>query len=93
MSTQTMMVEVDARMHARIARLAEFKSQTADRVVGEAIARYVECEEKRQAFKRDALQAWQEYQETGLHLTGAEMDAWLARLEAGENAPMPVCHR
>jgi hypothetical protein len=30
--------------------------------------------------------AWAEYQETGLHVTGEAADAWLAKLEAGEEA-------
>lgn len=45
-------------------------------------------------LKQTALRSWQHYQQTGLHLTGEEMDVWLAKLEAGEHdAPMPQCHR
>jgi predicted transcriptional regulator len=46
-------------------------------------------EECRQQFYRDALAAWEEYQSTGQHLTGAEADAWLARLEAGDDVDPP----
>jgi len=42
--------------------------------------------------KLDALRAWEEYQATGLHLTGEEVDAWLARLEAGEDIDPPAPH-
>ena len=49
----------------------------------EAIAQYVEREEKREALKGDALRAWEDYQRTGLHLTFEEADAWLEKLEAG----------
>src|SRR3546814_16941983 len=52
----------------------------------EAIAQYVEREEKREAFRQDAIRVWDEYQQTGLHLTLEEADAWLAKLEAGEDA-------
>lgn len=58
----------------------------------EAIAQYVEREEKREAFKQDALRAWDEYQQTGMHLTSREADDWLAKLEAGEDADLPECH-
>jgi len=44
------------------------------------------------AFKQDAARAWNEYQRTGLHLTFNEADAWLARLEAGEDVEPPACH-
>lgn len=43
-------------------------------------------------FRAVALAAWNEYKSTGLHATEVEADAWLARLEAGENAEAPVCH-
>ena len=35
----------------------------------EAIAQYVEREEKREALNRDTLRAWEEFQTTGLHTT------------------------
>jgi predicted transcriptional regulator len=55
----------------------------------EAIRQYVEREEKREAFKEDALCAWEAYQQTGLHLTLEEADDWLAKLEASEDADAP----
>ena len=35
---------------------------------------------------------WEYYQTTGLHLEEAEVDDWLARLEAGEVAELPALH-
>jgi predicted transcriptional regulator len=58
----------------------------------EAIAQYVEREEKREALRRDGLRAWDAYQDTGLHATHAEADAWLAQLAAGDDQEPPVCH-
>jgi predicted transcriptional regulator len=58
----------------------------------EAIEQYVTREEQREQFRRDALAAWAEYQATGQHLTAAEADAWLARLEAGEDVEPPPAH-
>lgn len=51
----------------------------------------MEREEKRDAFKKDALRTWEDHQRTGLHLTLEEADAWLAKLEAGEDAELPKC--
>jgi predicted transcriptional regulator len=48
------------------------------------------CEEKRDPFRRDTLAAWAHYQTTGLYATAEEADAWLARLEAGEEAALPT---
>ncbi len=49
-------------------------------------------EECRHQFHRDALTAWEEYQATGQHLTGAEAEAWLACLEAGDDVDPPPLH-
>jgi len=46
----------------------------------------------RQRFLKDTLAAWDDYQATGLHLTGEEVDAWLATLEAGEKCAQPEVH-
>jgi len=43
-------------------------------------------------LRQDTLTAWDEYQATGLHVTEEEADAWLERLEAGDDAPPPAAH-
>jgi predicted transcriptional regulator len=58
----------------------------------EAIEQYVEREEKREQFRQAALAAWTNFQTTGLYVTAEEADAWLAKLEAGEDAATPKCH-
>jgi len=58
----------------------------------EAVEQYVGREEQREQLRQDALNAWSHYQTTGLHLTAAEADTWLAKLEAGEDASAPECH-
>jgi predicted transcriptional regulator len=58
----------------------------------EAIQQYVEREERREQLRQDALAAWAGYQQSGRHVTAAEADAWLARLEAGEDAEPPPPH-
>jgi predicted transcriptional regulator len=47
--------------------------------------------EKREAFKQDALKAWEDYQRTGRHLTQEETSKWLEKLEAGEDLEPPEC--
>jgi predicted transcriptional regulator len=43
----------------------------------EAIQQYVEREEARLSFLQEALASWEEYQATGEHLTGDEVQQWL----------------
>ena len=52
-----------------------------------------EWEKWRQQVRQDALAAWEGYQATGLHVTAEEADAWLARLEDGEDREPPATHR
>ena len=59
----------------------------------EAIEQYLEREEQRERLRQETLAAWQAYEITGLHVTAEEADAWLAKLEAGEDVDPPECHR
>lgn len=85
-------LKVDQEIKERVKRLAEARHRTPHRVMLDAISEYVEREEKREAFRQQGMRAWEEYQLTGLHLAQNETDAWLARLEQGEDAELPVCH-
>lgn len=85
-------LKLDDELKGRVQHLAEVRRRSSHWIMREAIAQYVEREEKREAFRQDTLRAWEEYQRTGVHLTGEEVDAWLAKLEAGEDAELPACH-
>lgn len=85
-------IKIDEDLKHRVRHLAEQRQRSAHWIMLEAIRRYVEREEARQALRQDAHSAWAAYQADGLHATSAEGDAWLARLEAGEDAEPPACH-
>ena len=85
-------IKLDDELKGRIQQLAEARRRSAHWIMREAIAQYVEREEQRESFKRDAMTAWEEYQRNRRHLTLEEADAWLGRLEAGEDAEPPECH-
>lgn len=57
-----------------------------------AISQYVEREEKHESFRLDGIRAWNEYQAAGLHVTLEEADAWLGKLENGQEMAPPKCH-
>lgn len=85
-------IKLDEDLKERVQQLAQARRRSSHWVMREAIAEYVEREEKREAFRQQAKDAWEDYQQTGMHLTLDEADAWLAKLEAGEDADMPACH-
>ncbi|MBB6142113.1 putative transcriptional regulator [Silvibacterium bohemicum] len=91
-SSATTSIKLDEKMKERVQRLAALRRRTPHWIMREAIEQYVLHEEKREQIRQDALAAWAHYQETGLHVTAEEADAWLAKLEAGEDAQPPECH-
>jgi predicted transcriptional regulator len=88
----TTSLKLDAEMKARLLRLAEMRRRSPHWLMREAVEQYVDREERRERLRQDALAAWAEYQATGQHATAEEVDAWFARLEAGEDAEPPTPH-
>ena len=85
-------IKIDADTKERVMRLATSRQRTSHWLILDAIRQYVDREEKREAVRQDGIQAWNEYQATGLHVTQDEADAWLGKLEAGEDVEPPACH-
>lgn len=48
-----------------------------------------EREKMREAFRLDALEAWEDYLATGHHASMAEVERWLASWGSGEGIPAP----
>jgi predicted transcriptional regulator len=92
-ATRPVSIKLDDGLRERIKGLAAIRKRTTHWMMREAIAQYIEREEKREAFRQATLAAWQEYQETGLHVTGEEADDWLAKLAEGQDVEPPQCHR
>jgi len=85
-------VKLETELRERMKRLAETRNRTTHWIMMEAIQQYVEREEMCEVFRQDAIKAWEEYQLTGLHTSFKEGDAWLAKLEAGQDEEPPECH-
>ena len=91
-TSPTTSVKLDPATKARLQRLANSRRRSTHWLMREAVMEYVEREERRDQLRLDALAAWDDYQTTGKHVTSSEADAWLARLEAGENVKPPRAH-
>ena len=88
----TTSLKLDSELKQRVQQLASARRRSAHWIMREAVEQYVSREEKRELFRQDAIAAWKDYQATGQHATTEEADAWLAKLEAGEDAKAPQCH-
>jgi predicted transcriptional regulator len=91
-TVSTTSLKLDPDLKQRVQQLASARRRSAHWVMREAVEQYVSREEMRERLRQDALAAWNHYQTTGLHATSEEAEAWLAKLEAGEDAETPECH-
>lgn len=86
-------LKLDPEAEARLRRLADARGKTTQGLLRDAVDQYLEREESRERVLRDAQAAWDEYQDTGLHVTAEEANAWFDRLENGEDCDPPQPHR
>lgn len=86
-------IKLDDDLKGRIQHLAYARQRSAHWLMREAIEQYVEREERREAFRQDALNAWEEYQATGLHATAEEVEKWLGSWGKEDEVPAPKCHK
>lgn len=85
-------IKLDDELKGRVQHLAETRRRTSHWIMREAIAQYVDREEKSEALRQDTLKAWDEFQATGLHVTAKEVDSWLANWGSENELPAPKCH-
>ena len=85
-------VKISPELHSRIKSLADLRKQSVHSVMRQALEAYVSREEKREAWRKEGMDAWEEYQKTGLHLSNGEVMEWMDKIIAGEKAQMPKCH-
>ena len=93
MATKVVSIKLEEADQARLATLAGARNRSSHFLMREAIAEYLEREERRAAFIAEAETAWQHYQATGEHVTLEEMDAWAMELEANPDLPAPQCRK
>lgn len=86
-------LKLDDELKGRVQQLAEIRRRSPHWIMREAIAQYVEREEKRDALRQETLNAWDEFQATGLHVTGDEVENWLSTWGTDDELPTPECHK
>ena len=86
-------LKLDPELKQRIDRLAEAQQRTAHWLMKRAIEEYVHREEEHETLSRELEERRRRYEETGLHLDGAEVDEWIAARLRGEAPARPKPHR
>ena len=85
-------IKLDEDLKDRVHHIAGLQHRSPHAVMREAIAQYVEREEARERFKQEALASWQHFKETGRHLNGDEVRAWLDSWGTEDEKSVPECH-
>lgn len=86
-------LKIDDALKTRVLHLASQRRRSAHWIMLDAIQQYVAREEARESFKQEALTSWTSYQETGRHLTGSEVRAWLNTWGTDAEKAVPECHK
>lgn len=86
-------IKIGQDIKDRVQRLAKARNRSAHWVMREAIAQYVEREEKREAFRQEAVDAWEEYRLTGEYVPGEDVAAWLESWGTDNELQTPPCHK
>ena len=73
-------IKLDPEDRSRLAALATARKRPSHYLMREAVREYLTREELQQDFADEAEKAWADYQQTGLHVTHAEIDAWAKSL-------------
>ena len=92
MPTIPVTVKLDDDVQIRMKALAEARGKSPHWMMREAIRQDVEHGEKRETYRQERLRTWAAYEQTGLHASHAEADAWLTQLANGGNPKPPACH-
>ena len=90
-STRTSL-KIPRDLSARLDNLAQARNRSKHAIMLSALEAYADREEKREALRREARAAHERFEETGLHLTNAEVIAWMDKMIQGRKEPLPPCH-
>ncbi len=85
-------IRLPADLKDRIQELAATRQRSTNALVVQAITVFVEREEKREALRHECIAAHDHYEQTGLHVTSAEVKDWIEALRQGKKVEPPKCH-
>ena len=85
-------VFLDAVLQEKVQQIMVLQRSSFNNIVSQALREYIEREEKKIAFQQEAMTAWQNFQQDGLHLTDDEVASWLATWGTEKETEIPKCH-
>jgi len=92
MKANPVSIRLTSDVYDVLANLAKVRKRTVHWLMSDAIGKYVEQESKRETFRQETLKAWEEYADTGLHVTLDEVAVWTESWGTDEEKEAPECH-
>ena len=86
-------LKLDSALKEQIQHLAQIQQRSAHWIMRKAIEQYVEQELKKESFNQAAMQAWNDYQETGISADGDEVLAWIESWGDENEKEIPKCRK
>ncbi len=83
---------IDDQLEERVNALANARQISPQAVMREAIRDYVDREDLKQVFLKEAETSWEMFQASEQHLTGDELFEWLDHWGGPNEDEAPVCH-
>ena len=91
-ATVPVAVKLPIEVRDRLKAVAENQDRSMHWLMREAVNQFLEREEAKASLRAAADASWQHYQETGLHVTLEETNAWMEKLIEGKDAGELKCH-
>lgn len=86
-------ISLDNVLQQQVEHIAARRQLSFNGVIIQALREYVSREEKKMQFQQEAITAWQDFQQDGLHLTGDEVINWLDTWGTNAERQCPQCHK
>ena len=90
--TVPMSLRVDPLIKDRLQIIAKRHKRSAHALAQEAVSIFVEKQEAKDKRNQEAMEAYNDYKTTGLHITHEELDTWLDTWGTENEQPAPQCH-
>jgi predicted transcriptional regulator len=91
-ATVPMSLRVDPAIKERLQAIALRQKRSAHALAQEAVSVFVEKQEAKDKLNKEAMDAYNDYRISGLHITHEELDTWLDSWGTENEQPAPPCH-
>ncbi|MDX8380425.1 MAG: hypothetical protein R8K48_10400 [Gallionella sp.] len=89
---QPFSIRIRKDQKTRLTAIAQARDRTAHALAIKALDEFIDKEEARLNYERQAVTAYEKLQATGLHVRADELKAWARSLATPNPEKIPACH-